>query len=245
MGNLNFDFTGRSVLITGAAQGIGREIAGRFAADGAATYVVDIDRELLEQAAAETGARPIVADVSDTADVERVVETVVSETGRLDAVINNAGILRDRVVWKLTDEDWDAVMNVHTGGAFRFIRAAVPQFRMQHYGRIVNVTSFTGLRGNPGQANYATAKAGIIGLTKTTAKELAGFGVTVNAVSPNAETRMIASIPEDRKREITAGIPIGRFAEPSELYAAIAFLSSAEASYVTGAVLQVDGGMSM
>lgn len=245
MGNLSFDFTGRSAIVTGAAQGIGRELGRRFASDGATTYLVDLDKDMLAQAAAETGARAIVADVSSTADVERVIETVVSETGRLDIVVNNAGILRDRVVWKLSDDDWDAVLSVHAGGAFRFTRASVPHFRAQNYGRIVNVTSYTGLHGNMGQANYATAKAGIIGLTKTTAKELARYGVTVNSISPNAETRMVASIPEAKKAEIAAGIPLGRFADPAEMYAAIAFLASEEAGYITGAVLQVDGGLSM
>lgn len=245
MGNLSFDFTGRTVVVTGAAQGIGRELGRRFAADGAATYLVDLDKDLLHEAAEQTGGRPVAADVSSTADVEQVVETAIAETGRIDVVVNNAGILRDRVVWKLTDEDWDAVLAVHAGGAFRFIRASVPHFRAQNYGRIVNVTSYTGLHGNTGQANYATAKAGIVGLTKTTAKELAGFGVTVNAISPNAETRMVASIPEAKKAEIASGIPLGRFADPSEMYAAIAFLASEEAGYITGAVLQVDGGLSM
>ena len=124
-------------------------------------------------------------------------------------------------------------------------RAAVPYFREQGYGRVVNVTSFTGLHGNLGQANYAAAKAGIVGFTKTAAKELAGFGVTVNAISPNAETRMIASIPEDRRAEIAATIPLGRFADPQEMSAAVCFLASAEAGYITGVVLPVDGGIAM
>lgn len=245
MGNLTFDFTGRSVIVTGAAQGIGLELVRRFVADGATTYLVDRDIELLAKAAEETGGRPLVADVSSARDVDRVVETVVNETGRLDVVVNNAGILRDRMVWKMTDDEWDDVLSVHAGGTFRFIRASTKHFRARAYGRVVNVTSYTGLHGNVGQANYATAKAGIIGLTKTTAKELADFGITVNAISPNAETRMVASMPEAKKAEIAAGIPIGRFAEPGEMYAAIAFLASEEAGYITGAVLRVDGGLSM
>ncbi len=134
---------------------------------------------------------------------------------------------------------------MHLGGTFRLTRAATPVFREQGYGRVINVTSYTGLHGNVGQANYAAAKAGIIGFTRTAAKELAGFGVTVNAVSPNAETRMIASIPEDKKRELAAAIPLGRFADPSEMAAAVAFLASEEAGYVTGVVLPVDGGISI
>jgi len=137
------------------------------------------------------------------------------------------------------------VLAVHGGGTFRFTRACVPHFRARNYGRVVNVTSYTGLHGNIGQANYAMAKAGIIGFTKATAKELARFGVTVNAISPNAETRMIASIPAEKKVELTAAIPMGRFAEPSEMAAAVGFLASAEAGYITGTVLPVDGGLSM
>jgi 3-oxoacyl-[acyl-carrier protein] reductase len=134
-------------------------------------------------------------------------------------------------------------MAVHLGGTFRFTRACVPYFRAQRNGRVVNVTSYSGLHGNVGQANYASAKAGIIGFTKTAAKELARFGVTVNAISPNAETRMIASIPEDRRRASEQLIPMGRYADPSEISAAVAFLASDEAGYVTGTVLPVDGGI--
>jgi 3-oxoacyl-[acyl-carrier protein] reductase len=163
----------------------------------------------------------------------------------LDVLVNNAGILRDGVSWKLTDADWQSVLDVHLGGTFRFTRAVTPHMRSQGSGRIVNVTSYTGLHGNPGQANYAAAKAGIIGFTKTTAKELARFGVTVNAISPNADTRMIAAIPEERRAEIAATIPLGRFGDPAEMAGAVCFLASDEAGYITGTVLPVDGGLSM
>jgi 3-oxoacyl-[acyl-carrier protein] reductase len=159
--------------------------------------------------------------------------------------VNNAGILRDRVVWKLTDADWQAVLGVHLTGTFNMTRAAVPAMREQGYGRFVNVTSYTGLHGNVGQANYAAAKAGIIGFTRTTAKELARFGITVNAISPNAETDMVASIPEDRLAELRAEIPMGRFSAPSEAAPAVGFLASEEAGYITGVVLPVDGGLSI
>jgi len=159
--------------------------------------------------------------------------------------VNNAGILRDRVLWKLTDEDWDLVLNVHAGGTFRFTRACVPHFRAQTYGRVINVTSYTGLHGNVGQANYATAKAGIIGFTRTAAKELGRFGVTVNAISPNAQTRMVEAIPPDKRAELAAATPLGRFGEPAEMAAAVAFLASEEAGYVTGVVLPLDGGLSI
>jgi 3-oxoacyl-[acyl-carrier protein] reductase len=163
----------------------------------------------------------------------------------VDVLVNNAGVLRDGMLWKLSDEDWEHVLAVHVCGTFRFMRACVPHFRAQSYRRVINVTSYTGLHGNIGQASYATAKAGIIGFTRTAAKELAAFGVTVNAISPNAETRMIASIPDEKRAALTAAIPAGRFAEPDEMSAAVAFLASAEAAYITGAVLPVDGVMSM
>ncbi|MEU6573647.1 SDR family oxidoreductase [Streptomyces sp. NPDC046805] len=245
MGNLTFDFTGRSVIVTGAARGVGNAIARHFQAAGAATYLIDFDGDLAAKEAAEIGATGLAADVSDTTQVERVVEQVVADTGRLDIVVNNAGILKDGVLWKTTDEDFEGVLAVHSGGTFRFTRAAVPHFRAQQYGRVINVTSYTGLHGNPGQANYAMAKAGIIGFTKTAAKELARFGVTVNAISPNAATRMIASIPEEKKALLTQAIPMGRFAQPEEMADAVAFLASEEAGYITGTVLAVDGGMSM
>lgn len=245
MGNIEYDFEGRSVIVTGAARGVGRAIAERFAKAGAKTFMVDFDGDALEAAATATGGVPLQADVSSTADVERVVAAVIEHTGRVDVVVNNAGILRDATVWKLTDEDWDAVLAVHLGGTFRFTRAAVPHFRRQQSGRLINVTSYTGLRGNFGQSNYAAAKAGIIGFTKTTAKELARFGVTVNAISPNAETRMTASIPVDRKIEEESKIPMGRFADPTEMADAVAFLASDEAGYITGVVLPIDGGISI
>jgi 3-oxoacyl-[acyl-carrier protein] reductase len=207
MGNLAFDFAGRTVIVTGAARGIGLELARQFQQAHADVFMVDFDGDVLGKAAAKLGVRGLEADVSSTADVEAVVTAVMEDTGRIDVLVNNAGILRDNVLW--------------------------------------NVTSYTGLRGNTGQANYGAAKAGIIGFTKTAAKELARFGVTVNAISPNAETRMIESIPADKRAELTAFIPLGRFAAPREMAAAVAFLASEEAGYVTGVVLPVDGGMSM
>jgi 3-oxoacyl-[acyl-carrier protein] reductase len=243
MGNINYDFTGRTVIVTGAARGIGLEVAKHFNNSGAEVVMVDFDGDEVKQAAETINATAVQADVSNTDDVERVVNDTVKRTGRIDVLVNNAGILRDRVLWKLTDEDFSQVLDVHAGGTFRFTRAVVPHFRAQNYGRIINVTSYSGIRGNRGQANYSTAKAGIIGLTKTSAKELAAFGITVNAISPNAATRMTASIPDEKVSEVTG--PIARFADPAEMANAIAFLASEEAGYITGVVLPVDGGVSM
>ncbi|MFC6236983.1 SDR family oxidoreductase [Longivirga aurantiaca] len=245
MATLTYDFTGRTVIVTGAAQGIGAEMAAFFARAGADVVAVDLDAERLGDVAARAGARMVVGDVSATSTADAAVTAALEATGRVDVLVNNAGILRDNVVWKITDDDWDLVLGVHAGGTFRMTRACTPVFRAQGSGRIVNVTSYTGLHGNVGQANYATAKAGIIGFTKTAAKELARFGVTVNAISPNAATRMVESIPEERRREIELQAPLGRFGEPSEMCAAVGFLASDEAAYITGVVLPVDGGLSM
>jgi 3-oxoacyl-[acyl-carrier protein] reductase len=243
MPNMSFNFAGRSAIVTGAARGIGLAIARHFRAAGATVFMVDFDERALDEAASEVGAVAIPADVTRSVDADAVVSTAVAHSGRVDILVNNAGILRDRVLWKLTDDDWDQVLAVHAGGTFRLTRACVPHFRQQLFGRIINVTSYTGLHGNRGQANYATAKAGIIGFTKTAAKELAHFGVTVNAISPNAATRMTASIPADKVAEVTGPIP--RFADPTEMTAAVGFLASEEAGYVTGVVLPVDGGLSI
>jgi len=245
MTNLSFDFAGRSVIVTGAARGVGLAIATLFARSGASTFMVDFDAEALQESARAIGGIPLQADVSSSDDVERVVATVADTTGRVDIVVNNAGVLRDGVVWKMSDAEWDTVLNVHLGGTFRFTRAAVPHFRKQEFGRIINITSYSGLRGNIGQANYSAAKAGIIGFTKTTAKELGRFGVTVNAISPNAETRMIESLPDAKRAELAAQTPLGRWGSPDEMATAVAFLASDEAQYITGALLAVDGGLSI
>ncbi|MEV2238140.1 SDR family oxidoreductase [Micromonospora sp. NPDC049891] len=245
MRNITFDFTGRTVVVTGAARGVGLAVGRYFRQAGATVYLVDLEAGPVKEAADEIGATGLAADVADTGQVTEVVERVVSESGRLDVLVNNAGNLRDGVVWKLSDDDYESVMAVHAGGTFRFTRAVVPHFRRQGAGRIINVTSYTGLRGNPGQSNYSMAKAGIIGFTRTTAKELARFGITVNAISPSAQTRMIASVPQEKLAQLTAAIPMGRFADASEMAAAVAFLASDEASYITGVVLPVDGGMAI
>ncbi len=244
-GGTRHDFSGQTVIVTGAAQGIGLAVSERFLAAGADVWMVDVDEGLVHDEAARVGGTAAPADVTRTYDVEQVVRQAIERSGRIDVLFNNAGLLRDRVLWKLDDEDWDLVVAVSLTGTFRFTRACVPHFRERGYGRVVNVTSFTGLHGNVGQAAYAAAKAGVIGFTKTAAKELARFGVTVNAISPNAQTRMIDSIPDEQRQLLQQTIPLGRFADPDEIGSGVLFLASPEAGYVTGAVLPVDGGISI
>ena len=243
---LQFDFSGRTVVVTGGARGIGRALSQFFADAGATLAVADVDAAALAAVATDLdGVIPLEIDVADAASVAAGIDDVLTRTGRIDVLVNNAGILRDRVVWKLSDADWRAVLDVHLTGTFNMTRAVVPAMREAGYGRIVNVTSYTGMHGNVGQANYAAAKAGIIGFTLATAKELARFGITVNAISPNAETDMVASIPADRLEQLRGEIPMGRFSAPSEVGPAVGFLASEEAAYITGIVLPIDGGLSI
>jgi 3-oxoacyl-[acyl-carrier protein] reductase len=245
MGSVSFDFSGRTVIVTGAARGIGLEFARTFAAAGAEVVMVDLDAEALAGAAAEVGGTAAPGDVADTMAVEGIVADAVERTGQVDVVVNNAGLLRDNVLWKISDDDWDAVLGVSLTGTFRLTRACVPHFRAAGHGRVINVSSYTGLHGNVGQAAYAAAKAGVVGFTKTAAKELGRFGVTVNAIVPNARTRMVESIPAPQREALEAQIPLGRFGEPAEMAATAAFLASEEAGYITGTVVAVDGGLSM
>lgn len=242
-----FDFTGKTVLVTGGAQGIGLGIAGMFHAAGASVAVLDRDPAALEASwpVGTDRVRTFAVDVADSAQIGQTVAAIVDWTGAVDIAVNNAGITRDTVVWKMTDEQWKAVLDVHLGGTFAVTRAVVPFMREKGFGRIINVTSYTGMHGTIGQANYAAAKGGIIAFTKTVAKETARFGITVNAISPNAATAMVTAVGPERMAEITAAVPMGRFAEPSEMATAVGYLAADESAYVTGIVLPVDGGVSM
>lgn len=245
--NLNLNFTGQVILITGGAQGIGAALCASFLAAGAFVVIADLDGDRLRNRWFQSDDRQLLAPV-EVADSQQVTDAIASSfawKGRIDVVVNNAGITRDTVTWKMSDQAWTDVLGVHLTGTFNVTRAVIPFMRDAGFGRIINVTSFTGLHGNVGQANYAAAKAGIIGLTKTVAKETARFGITVNAISPNAETPMVAAIPDEKRVSLISQIPAGRFGEPEEMAAAVAFFASAEAGYITGAILPIDGGMSM
>jgi NAD(P)-dependent dehydrogenase (short-subunit alcohol dehydrogenase family) len=241
---------GRVALITGAARGIGAATARRFAREGALVALNDVGGSDLEGLAAEIRggggtAVALAGDVARRADVERVVQETMAAFGRVDILINNAGIARDAMAAKMTEEQWDAVLAVNLKGTFLCAQAVLPGMRERGWGRVVN-TSSVGALGNIGQANYAASKAGVIGLTRTLALEYAKYGVTVNAVAPGpVMTSMLAGVPDAIKEKIVARVPAGRIAQPDEIAAVHAFLASDDAAFVTGQVLFVDGGMSV
>ena len=244
-------FEGRVAIVTGAAQGIGAAIARRLANEGAQVGVVDLTAERAQGTADEIvkaggGALAVGADVSKTADVQAAVAAVVAEFGHVDILVNNAGITRDNLIVRMSEEDWDQVVDTNLKGTFLCIRAFTRPMMKQRYGRIVNVSSVVGLMGNAGQANYVAAKAGIVGLTKAVAKELASRHITVNAVAPGfIETAMTSALSEKVRDALKEQIPLGRLGAPEDVAHAVAFLCSEEAGYVTGQVLTVDGGMRM
>ncbi|TAK20083.1 MAG: 3-oxoacyl-[acyl-carrier-protein] reductase [Chloroflexota bacterium] len=242
----------RIALVTGGARGIGRAISLRLARDGA-TVVINYQKN--ETAAAEVvaaiadhggSAVAVQSDVSDSAAADGLVRQTVERFGRIDILVNNAGIIRDGLLVRMSDDDWDAVLNTNLRGAFACLRAALRPMARQRYGRIVNITSVSGIMGNPGQANYSAAKAGLIGLTKTAAREIAGRNVTVNAVAPGfITTELTSGLPDKVKESILGQVPIGRFGLPEEVADAVAFLVGEGSGYITGHVLTVDGGLSM
>jgi 3-oxoacyl-[acyl-carrier protein] reductase len=245
-------FDGRVAIITGAAQGIGAGTAKRFADEGAAVAVLDINEERAQETAAGLGAGKalgVACNVADSASVEAAVGRVVEELGGLHILVNNAGITRDNLLFKLSEDDWDSVMNVHLKGAFLMCKAAQKTFVEQKYGKILNLSSISAL-GNRGQANYSAAKAGVQGFTRTLALELGPFGVNVNAIAPGfiatemtdeTARRLKMDVDEFRKLNADAN-PVKRVGYPEDIAAAAAFLCSDEASYITGQTLYVDGG---
>jgi len=242
----------RVALVTGSSRGLGRAIALRLAADGfdvAVHYVASAaPAKAVAEAARAAGVRAQAyhADVADAAACQALVKTVTGEFGALDVLVNNAGITRDTLALRMKADDWDAVLATNLGGAFHLAKAALRGMLRSEWGRIVNLSSVVGLMGNVGQANYVSAKAGLIGLTKALAREYAGKGVTVNAVAPGfIESDMTAGLPEALKAAYLGQIPAGRFGRPEEVAAAVAYLVSDDAAYVNGQTLVVDGGLVM
>ncbi|MFC7442415.1 3-oxoacyl-[acyl-carrier-protein] reductase [Laceyella putida] len=243
---------GKTAVVTGGSRGIGRAIATALAEAGADVAIFYAGNhaaaEETMQAVKATGRQGLAlkVDVSDSQQVDAAMKEVQSTFGRIDILVNNAGITRDNLLMRIKEEDWDQVINTNLKGVFLCTKAVIRPMMKQKSGRIINISSVVGLAGNPGQANYVAAKAGVIGLTKTTAKELASRGITVNAIAPGfITTDMTAVLDEELKKQMLSEIPLGFFGEPRDIAEAVKFLASESGRYITGQTIQVDGGMVM
>ena len=248
---ISTDLNGKVALVTGAARGLGRCIAESLAAAGAKIACIDVNTESLTDtvAAIRAGggeAEPIACDVTQSDRVGETVNEVIKLWGALNILVNNAGITRDNVIVRMKDEQWDSVLNINLRGTFLFTRAAARPMMKAREGRIINIASVSGLMGNPGQVNYSASKAGVIGLTRTVARELSSRNVTVNAVAPGfIATDMTAALGEEILQEVRKQIPLGRMGDPQDVADAVLYLASDAASFITGHVLTVDGGLTV
>jgi 3-oxoacyl-[acyl-carrier protein] reductase len=243
-----FDLTGQKALVTGASGGIGGAIARALHAQGAAVMLAGTREAALQAVAGELGERVhvLTADLAQPEEAERLIRESEAALGGLDILVNNAGVTRDGLAMRMKDEDWQAVLDINLSAGFRLIRAALRGMLRRRHGRIVSITSLVGVAGNPGQANYAASKAGMIGMTKSIAAEVATRGITVNCVAPGfVATAMTDKLTDDQRARGTAAIPMERFGTPEEVAGAVVYLASAEAAYVTGQTVHVNGGMVM
>ncbi len=243
-----FDLTGKCALVTGASGGIGAEIARALHAQGATVALSGTRVDPLERLRDELGERAHVtpADLSDAAALDQLPKDAESAMGALDILVNNAGLTRDNLAMRLKDEDWETVLSVNLSAVFRLSRAVLRGMMKRKWGRIVGITSIVGVTGNPGQANYAAAKAGMIGMSKSLAQEVASRNITVNCVAPGfIETAMTEALGEDQRAALLGQIPAGRMGEAREVAAGVVYLASDEAAYVTGQTLHINGGMAM
>jgi 3-oxoacyl-[acyl-carrier protein] reductase len=242
-------FENQVAIVTGASRGIGLAIAKRLAEEGARVAAISRSQSSAEQAVAAIGtdrAKGYGVDVAETKAVAAVCGLILTDFGRVDVLVNNAGLTRDGLAMRMSEEDWDTVLDANLKGAFNFIQGVMRPMIKQRSGRIINISSVSGLTGNAGQANYAASKAGLLGLTKSLARELASRNITVNAVAPGfITTDMTDVLPEATKNAVLPSIPMGKFGEPADIAAAVAFLAGSEAKYITGQCLTVDGGMVM